>query len=96
MVLARILEPLSRKLSVDFRYTAIFSFRPRAVVSGCGDFVHSIVYVFFFLFFFFITRVLIKIGWVFRAFREMVKMAELVVVELDDIFRVDCTCMDSG
>lgn len=53
MVLARILEPLSRKLSVDFRYTAIFSFRPRAVVSGCGDFVHSIVYVFFFLFFFY-------------------------------------------
>lgn len=57
-------------------------------------FIRSFMFSFFF--FFFITRVLIKIGWVFRAFREMVKMAELVVVELDDIFRVDCTCMDSG
>lgn len=100
MVLARILEPLSRKLPVDFRCTAIFSFRPRAGVRLRRFCLFDVCVSFFVfsLFFFFFYDESVDKGWmVFRAFRfrEMVKMAELVV-ELDDIFRIDCTCMDSS
>ena len=70
MALARILEPLSRKLPVDFRCTAIFSFRPRAGVRLPRFCLFDVcVFSFSFFLFFFYDESVDKRWMMFRAFR---------------------------